>query len=63
MSDTKIHIMFTWVTNGNTSFLDITNKIYSEALITAKQFGFTERKWYKPSTWNNRVTITRYFYH
>ena len=44
-------ITFYW-NNGN-SELRLHDRTLSKAMMIAKSFGFTERKWYRPSTWSN----------
>lgn len=44
-------IYFKW--NNNSNSLTVRNKTLKEAMEIAKSMGFTEKVWYKPSTWEN----------
>ena len=48
-------ISFWWSSRNESGKCRLHDKTFNEALVIAKEFGFTEPKWYKPWTWNNGV--------
>ena len=44
---------FSW--NNDEAILTLHNKGFNEAMKIAREWGWTPPKWYRPSTWNNRV--------
>jgi len=50
-------ICFRWDDGMWKSECKLHDKTLNEALTIAKEFGFSEQKWYKPSTWGNSFTV------
>ncbi len=48
---------FTWKSNRTVEFYKTTANSIEEALERATQWGYTPRKWYKPSTWGNHYIV------
>jgi len=46
-------ITFRWYENKAFTWFTVHDKTLEDALIEAKNWGYTAPKWYKPWTWNN----------
>jgi len=50
-------IQFEWHSASSIDILVLHDKTLEQAIKEAKLFGFKERKWYKPWTWNNSYLV------
>jgi hypothetical protein len=59
MNDNQIYKRqtFYWSDKRGYGRLVLEDRTYEEGLKIAKSMGYTERKWYNPSTWDNRVVL------
>lgn len=54
-ADVKCQITFVWHLKDRSGILKLHDITVEYAKEVAQGFGWTERCWYKPTTWKNRV--------